>query len=341
MAITTADVYLDLRDYLGHNFDARRTKVYAVNNIPGETIFDLTNNKTWLGGGKTTITTEGIAIVNVPTPGDSNPATWQTTIVVDYLDAATNLRKERRFGPFTITEGAVLDDLVAEQEVPPTYLTTVTAELQAYVETATDLAASSSIAATTAAASATSAAASAELAEYIAGIATPDGVVTALLNSLSSATRAAVLALIAGSTYDSGWISVGYPGTSTTWTRPDGTVAIIPVFQSSWYHHDPAFPVQFRRRGNEVMWRGWTEKTTGAIGDPVATSISPDDVAITHLEYLAPTARGFEYKLPAGTYGVDATSMLVGPSTGTYTLRYASGSGAAVALDSIRYFVDN
>lgn len=159
MALSTATVTFDISDQLGNDFDPRRTKVWVTTNVPGDTIVDTTGNQIRLGSGNVTVNADGTGSIVVWVPGaGSNPDSWQTTIHVDYPD-----RNEPRgrgvvaFGPFTITTNTDLADLVEEQAVPPTYLTTVTETLDGYVDSA-------SAAATAAAASATSAAASAALA---------------------------------------------------------------------------------------------------------------------------------------------------------------------------------
>lgn len=144
--------------------------------------------------------------------------------------------------------------------------------------------------------------------------------------------------------FDSGWITVGYPGTSETWTNPDGGVQTIPTFANSWYHKDSTNkPVQVRRIGEMVHWRGWMKKTTGAEGDPIQSSISTDDIAITGLTYLLPTTRNYTFTVPTGSFGATTGALLIGLGGAgpVYSLRYGAGSGDNFALDAVRYSADN
>jgi hypothetical protein len=171
----------------------------------------------------------------------------------------------------------------------------------------------------------------------------------AAASAAASATSAAASANLAANRvstagYDSGWITVGYPGTAVKWTDPDGAERTVPVFQNSWYHQDSGNkPVQVRRRGDLIEWRGWMKKTVGAEGDAAATTIAADDIAVTGLEYLLPTVRNYTFSVPTGSYGTTRGSLLVGlGGTGpVYSLRYGSGSGDNFALDSVRYSAEN
>lgn len=181
MAITTATVTIpDISTYTSGTHDPRRTRAYATTKVDGGTIFDTDTGKLWLGGGSVTMSGNSVTYT-IPTPGDSNPASWQTYFHLDYADAGEKgARKTRTFGPFTVTESATLESLVEEQEVPPTYLTQVTQALDAKVtaaETARD-----------------EAEAAAALATDISGISTPDGLVKALIENPASETAGALSA---------------------------------------------------------------------------------------------------------------------------------------------------
>lgn len=140
MALSTATITFDLSDQLGEEIGGKPSTyalVRVYTNIPGETVIDTMGSKIRVGGGSTRPADDGTGSVTVWTPGTgSNPATWQTYIAVDYIDNGNAKNKTRIFGPFTITEDADLADLVTEQEVPPTYLTTVTTLLDGYVDAA-------------------------------------------------------------------------------------------------------------------------------------------------------------------------------------------------------------
>ena len=183
MALSTGTLTFDLADMLGVDFDARRTKVSLSTNVPGDTLVDTAANKVRVGGGKVTVNADGTgsAVVWLPGP-DGNPTSWQTYVHVDYADTGSRQRAVRTFGPFTITASADLVDLIAEQEVPPTYVSTVTALLDGYVDDAETAAAS--------------AAASAQAAEdlVISDLGTTDGQTRALIENPASQTSAALSA---------------------------------------------------------------------------------------------------------------------------------------------------
>lgn len=211
MAITTATVTIpDLHDYVGADFDVRRTKVFVTTNVDGESIFDTDTGELWQGGGSVALS-GSTATITVPTPGDSNPASWQTTIHLDYPDAGTRARKVRSFGPFTITEDANLADLVTEQEVPPEYLTTVTTLLDGYVDDAE--------------AAAAEAAASAAEAELITGLTGEDEAVAALI-PLGGATTDALSASFAPVLTPEKFGAVGDGAT-------DDTAAVVACFAAA------------------------------------------------------------------------------------------------------------
>lgn len=127
MALATGTLTFDLADLLGVDFDARRTKVTLTTNVENDTLVDKAANKIRLGGGKVTLADDGTGSAVVWLPGaDGNPTSWQTYVNVDYADTATRGRQTRTFGPFTITATADLADLIAEQEIPPTYPTMLT-----------------------------------------------------------------------------------------------------------------------------------------------------------------------------------------------------------------------
>lgn len=179
MPLSSVTITGDIADQLGSDFDARRTKVYVTTNIPDGTVIDTDGNKIRLGSGSVTLNADGTFSASVWVPGTgSNPASWQTYFHVDYPDAATRIRRTRTFGPFTVTAAADLADLVEQQEVPPTYLTTVTAQLDTYV---------------------TEAEAARDAAVDISNIAVPDDVVSTLIKGTAGAgplTRSALTASI-------------------------------------------------------------------------------------------------------------------------------------------------
>lgn len=123
MALSSVTVTFDIADLAGVDFDPRRTKVFATTNVPGGVVIDTVGNQIRLGSGNATVGADGTGSISVWAPGaGSNPASWQTTIHVDYPDRnADRGRRVQAFGPFTITTSANLADLVAEMPVQPEY----------------------------------------------------------------------------------------------------------------------------------------------------------------------------------------------------------------------------
>ncbi|MDN4174748.1 hypothetical protein QWY28_17435 [Nocardioides sp. SOB77] len=177
----------------------------------------------------------------------------------------------------------------------------------------------------------------------IEDLATSDGQMAALVRVPSSQTGLAIAAEFdERAPYDSGWITIGYPGTTETWTGPDGTVRPVPVFRNNWHHQDPVLvPVQVRRTGNEVRFRGWLKRTTGDADDPVATTIPEDEVIIDGLADLVHPTRGYSLNAPSGAWGKTQASILISRVGAADTLRYADGAGEFLSLDPIRFRVVN
>lgn len=136
MPIAPVTVTLNLADHLGERFDARRTKVWVTTNIPGDRVVDTTDGQIRLGGGQVVLGADGTATVDMlPTDhAGLNPTDYQVYFNFDWVDSGTRERKRDRLGPFSVTEDCNLADLIAEQEVPPTYLSQVTAELQSMID---------------------------------------------------------------------------------------------------------------------------------------------------------------------------------------------------------------
>lgn len=192
MALATVTTTFDLADYFGTDFDARRAKAWATTNIDNDTVHDTSTGDTRIGGGTATIATDGTGSFTHWAPGaDGNPTSWQTTYHFDVPDrTAPKGRRTESFGPFTVTTSGELTALVEEQEVPPTYLSTVIDLLDTYVgdaEAARDLAEQYR-----------------DEAHDVSGISTPDGVVEALINDSGSDTSAALAASFAAVAIDGG-----------------------------------------------------------------------------------------------------------------------------------------
>lgn len=197
MALSTGTLTGSIADLLGDEFDTRRTKIWLTTNVPGDTLIDTAGNQVRLGSGSVTLNSDGSFTATVWLPGaDGNPTSWQTYVHVDYPDTGRRDRTRRTFGPFTVSASADLADLVAEQEVPPTYLSAVTAQLDTYV----DDAAASASSASTSAAQAQAARDEAE-ALILEDLGTSDGQVAFLIDTPTSETAqrlTASTALVAG-----------------------------------------------------------------------------------------------------------------------------------------------
>ena len=127
----------NLSDYIGGNYDPRRTKVYLTTNAEKNRISDTSTGEIRLGGGTVTLAADGAVSATTWAPGvDANPVSWQTTFNIDYVDAATRKRQTVAIGPFTITTSGLLTALDVEQTVPAEYLTTVTQQLDTKVTAA-------------------------------------------------------------------------------------------------------------------------------------------------------------------------------------------------------------
>lgn len=178
MALSEVTTTFNLHDYFGDDFDPRRAKGWATNNAEDQTIHDTSTGETRVGSGVATIADDGTGTFTHWAPGaDGNPESWQTTYHFDVDDRnAPRGRRTVSFGPFTVTTSGLLTALVEEQEVPPTYVSTVTALLDGYVDAAE---------------------AAAALAEDISGIATPDALVATLISNPASATGLAAATAVA------------------------------------------------------------------------------------------------------------------------------------------------
>src|SRR5690606_1476206 len=111
MAISTATVTIpDLSTYTGADYDPATTSISVTNTAEDGSIWDADTGGLFQGGGVVSFV-DNAASIEVPVPGGSNPASWQTYIHLHYRDPATQKRTTRTFGPFTITESANLADL--------------------------------------------------------------------------------------------------------------------------------------------------------------------------------------------------------------------------------------
>lgn len=322
MALDTATVTLDIADLLGTDFRPDRTSIRATTNA--DVVVDTVGNQIRLGSGTATLNADGTATLEVWIPGTgSNPDSWQTSIHIDYPDRnAQGGRGKRTFGPFTITADANLADLIEEQEVPPTYLTTVTEALDGYVDSA-------SAAATAAAASATSAAASAALAG--SGASTDHG------------SKSGTLA-VAGGSHEidlTGDLAITVTGTAdvTLFVHGTGAVTVAGEVFDLTGDPDPAvILVVSTPRSERIAFMagvGGGEEIPPEVIDPptqpgiVTVDPTADGYSLT---WVASTvASGYEVQLDGGTWtdsGSDLAHAHTGLSAGS------SHSGAVRAYNS-------
>lgn len=140
--MTDATVTFDLFNALKVPFDARRTKVWVTFNTDDGWIVDE-NGDVRMDAGTATITDAGhVTIAGIPVPGvDTNPTDFQVKVHFDapfVLPGVRGLqRKTGDFGWMTVTADADLSDLIAEQYVPPTWISEAIATLEAIIADAT------------------------------------------------------------------------------------------------------------------------------------------------------------------------------------------------------------
>lgn len=194
MAIAPVTVTFSLFDFLGYVPDVRRTKVILLTNVDSGFLVDTTT-----GGGfrltdaRVAIDAAGLATFDVLPSGATglNPAEYQIKVIIDAANPATNQRERVDLGWYTITEAANLKDLADEQAIPPTYLSTVTAQLDAKVADAE----AERVAAEVARVGAEAAEASAQ-ALVLSDLGTTDGQTRALIENPASQTAGALSATV-------------------------------------------------------------------------------------------------------------------------------------------------
>lgn len=131
-----------LLDALGTAYDFRRTKGWVEFNTAEKWVVDA-DGAIRSDVGQVTVNEDGSFIAaGIPVPSAStNPTDFQIRLVFDVPPRLAGSRGKSKavrfdFGWFTVTADALFKDLVEEQYVPPTYLSTVTAELDTYVDDA-------------------------------------------------------------------------------------------------------------------------------------------------------------------------------------------------------------
>lgn len=144
MALNDVTIGFDLAQILGGDFDSRRTKAYVTTNVANGTLMDTSTGETRLGDQAVTINADGTGEFTTWGVGAAgNPASWQTTLVVDYPRTGQNDRKVRSFGPYTLedaNDGDNITDLEDEQAIPAEYQTAFTEQAQAYLDAQAEIA---------------------------------------------------------------------------------------------------------------------------------------------------------------------------------------------------------
>lgn len=138
MAISLYTVTGNASDLIGVDFDARKLKVVVSTNLSRtEAPFDLEHNKVLLGGG--IVWPDSAGAFEIPDlvgfdSDDVNPVGVQYKFDLKYVDKSTKQETTWTSGWVSITEDSDLKDLIAEQYVPPTYLSAAVATLQELVD---------------------------------------------------------------------------------------------------------------------------------------------------------------------------------------------------------------
>ncbi len=147
MAVTLCTLTFRVADLIGASFNPRRTRVWIETNVPGDVIIDAAGNSLYLGNGLPDTQADGYIAANgvgqftglIATNSTTNPTAWQYQVWVEYdrhlpQQTAGGAKSRWSSGWFSLTASADLADVVAEQYVPPTWMTTATATLQGYVD---------------------------------------------------------------------------------------------------------------------------------------------------------------------------------------------------------------
>tara|TARA_R100000655_G_scaffold109699_3_gene165034 strand:+ start:2163 stop:4352 length:2190 start_codon:yes stop_codon:yes gene_type:complete len=194
--MTDATLTFNFYDAIGAAYDARRTKFWVEFNTAEKWVID-SDGAVRMGAGEATVTDAGlVTIPGIPIPsGTSNPTDFQVRVRYDAPARAPFQRNVKRetgtFGWFTIAATTTLDALVEQQYVPPTYLSTVTAQLDAKV-TEAETAAAGAVTARTGAEAARDEA----VGLITSDLGTTDGQTRALIDDPNSQTSSALSASI-------------------------------------------------------------------------------------------------------------------------------------------------
>lgn len=141
MAVTLIDITGDVGNLVGVDFDPTPiTKVWIEANA--DFLVDTANNQVRLGTAHATVASNGSFTFEdlIATDSDDvDPVEFQYRIWVDYRSLTTRQRVKKNFGWFSVSATSDLTDLVEEQFVDPTWMTTATQTLQDLVDQGTDL----------------------------------------------------------------------------------------------------------------------------------------------------------------------------------------------------------
>lgn len=213
MPITPINLAFDVADLLGVDYQSGRTKVWIETNVDHNAIVDPDGNTIRLGVAYATVGSDGTGTFTglIPTNAATNPTAFQYRVWIDYPEkgAADRSRTKWDSGWFSLTATSNLADVVAEQYVPPTYISAIITELEGYVDEAEGFADAAEAAASTTAAEVLAATAAdvaaadasriaAEAAEaaaqalVLSDLGTTDGQTRALVDNLNSQTAEAL-----------------------------------------------------------------------------------------------------------------------------------------------------
>lgn len=143
MAISLYTVTGNATDLIGVDYGTRKIKVVVTTNLPtGVAPIDLEHNTVLLGGAIIWPNPDGS--FEIPdligyASDDVNPAGIQYKFDLKYVDKTTSKEATWTSGWVSITADADIKDLIAEQYVPPTWLSDAVTELQGYVDQGQDL----------------------------------------------------------------------------------------------------------------------------------------------------------------------------------------------------------
>lgn len=298
MAISLYAVTGNAADILGMNFaisPSRKVKVVVSTNLPtDEAVIDLEHNRVLAGRGEVQVATDGSFAIEDLIGFDSedvNPAGIQYKFDLVYMDAATRKEGTWSTGWVSITADIDLADLVAEQYVPPTYMSGAVATLQELVDQASEITGltgeDEAVAALVATPSSDTASALADSYEgqfasdapdpetVIGGTlaAVTEGVLEENFNELFAGATATRQALTMVALPDALDARKGF--NSSIYTQNTLTLGEV---QYIAYYNSAGKPIIARRPMGEVGAKGWEKFDLSTIsGNPLVSPVADDD----------------------------------------------------------------